>query len=244
MAFNFNLHRFLSDQQSFDTPLLDIAAGDTIDFSFATLSGVLGGSDLPVDGYLGVIVNGVELARFTGGDAGSGSGAGTDFLFNAGSFSFSAVDQVTGNITLNYSDPNGPQLFVIPGDASITLSVHVQGHSQPGPDGDPDIAAINLIVDNPARGPLSQPEHVKLGVTDSLHATASDFNTLATGFTALSTALGANDSSGLITLLVDDLAISIAPQLGDVNAAIQTIFARAEAGQSEAQTDLRSPLWR
>lgn len=247
MAFNINLHRFLSDQETVDTPLLAAAAGDTIDFSFATLSGFLGGSDLPVTGYLSVLVNGVELSQFIGADTGSnstppGSEAGTDFLYRQGTFSFSEVDPNTGKITLTYADPlGGSGQFLIAGDSSITLSAHLQDRGDTGsstPVSDPDIAAINLIVDNPARGSLSQPEQVKLGMTDSLHATASDFNTLATGFTALSTALGANDSSSLITLLGDDLAISIAPQFGDVNAAIQTILARAEAGQSEPQTDV------
>jgi hypothetical protein len=46
MAFDINLHRLLSDQESFDTTLLRVTAGDTINFSFATLSGFLGGSDL------------------------------------------------------------------------------------------------------------------------------------------------------------------------------------------------------
>ena len=125
MAFNVNYHRLLSDQESFATPLLNIAAGDIVDFSFATLSGFLGAPDLPVDGYLTLLVNGVELSPFTGGTTGSGSGAGTDFLFRQGTFSFSAVDQGTGNITLNYSDPNGSQQFIISGDAPITLSAHI-----------------------------------------------------------------------------------------------------------------------
>jgi VCBS repeat-containing protein len=41
----------------------------------------------------------------------------------------------------------------------------------------------------------------------------------------------------LITLIGTDLATSIGPHFGDVTAAIQTIFARAEIGQSEPQTD-------